>query len=65
MFPDYQATITLNNGKKYFSYDEPISLFNKQRKGEIIKVYDKYFRLLNINANEIFKITEFNYKKDV
>lgn len=42
MFPDYQATITLNNGKKYFSYDEPISLFNRQRKGEVIKVYDKF-----------------------
>ncbi|AJC95790.1 hypothetical protein [Staphylococcus hyicus] len=65
MFPDYQATITLNNGKKYFSYDAPINLFNRQMKGEIIEVYDKYFRLLGINPNEIFKITEFNYKRDV
>lgn len=51
MFPDYQSIIISHNGKKYFSYDDPISLFNKQRKGEVIEVYDKYFRLLDINYN--------------
>ncbi|EJA1928493.1 hypothetical protein MWQ86_000145 [Staphylococcus pseudintermedius] len=62
MFPDYQSIIISHNGKKYFSYDDPISLFNKQRKGEVIEVYDKYFILLDINYNEIFKITKFNFK---
>ena len=65
MYPDYHATITSKDGKKYFSYDEPINLLNKQRKSEIIELYDKHFRLLDINPNYIFKITKFSFENDV
>ena len=65
MYPDYHTTITSKDGKKYFSYDEPINLLNKQRKSEIIEAYDKHFRLLDINPNYIFKITKFSFENDV
>lgn len=69
MYPDYHATITSKDGKKYFSYDEPINLLNKQRKSEIIEVYDKHFRLLDINPNYIYSkslnlVLKMMYKED-